>query len=158
MVGLGFALDASPSSALSLTLVAVGIWTLISAAFGLCGSFRAECCLKTYLILSSAALTLQVMLCLFLLGNEDTLVVQATGLLFVFISLDSMIDHMASNSKEKEKAIDVLEKTKWPFLIILLRKCVMRARSYEMAFLCSRVLWIFSRRASAVLLRFRDRL
>ena len=124
MVGLGFALDASPSSALSLTLVAVGVWTLVSAIFGLCGSFRAECCLKTYLILSSAALTLQVTLCHSPRGTENRrLVVQAVGLLFVFISLEPMIDHMASNSKEKRKAIDVLEKTKWPFLVVLLRKC-----------------------------------
>lgn len=60
LVVLGFVLDASPSSALAVLLVSVGVLTACSAAFGCCASNGNRCCLRSFLILSPIAFLLQV--------------------------------------------------------------------------------------------------
>lgn len=62
---LGFVLDSSPSSALAVLLVSVGLLTACSAAIGCCASNGNRCCLRSYLILSTIAFLLQVSFCLF---------------------------------------------------------------------------------------------
>lgn len=60
LVVLGFVLDSSPSSALAVLLVSVGVLTACSAAIGCCASNGNRCCLRCFLTLSTIAFLLQV--------------------------------------------------------------------------------------------------